>query len=60
MRTLVVDHPLVAHKLTVLRDKETDSPTFRSLADELRKQGHLGDRSRADRLAADPARLVVE
>lgn len=35
MRTLVVDHPLVAHKLTVLRDKETDSPTFRSLADEL-------------------------
>jgi len=35
MRTLVVDHPLVAHKLTVLRDRETDSPTFRSLADEL-------------------------
>ena len=35
MRTLVVDHPLVAHKLTVLRDRDTDSPTFRSLADEL-------------------------
>jgi uracil phosphoribosyltransferase len=35
MRTQVVDHPLVAHKLTVLRDKDTDSPTFRSLADEL-------------------------
>ncbi|TWH00935.1 uracil phosphoribosyltransferase [Nocardioides sp. J9] len=35
MRTLVVDHPLVAHKLTVLRDQQTDSPTFRSLADEL-------------------------
>ena len=35
MRTLVVDHPLVAHKLTVLRDESTDSPTFRSLADEL-------------------------
>ncbi|GAA3835895.1 uracil phosphoribosyltransferase [Nocardioides panacisoli] len=35
MRTLVVDHPLVAHKLTVLRDENTDSPTFRSLADEL-------------------------
>ncbi|MDN5744952.1 MAG: uracil phosphoribosyltransferase [Nocardioidaceae bacterium] len=35
MRTLVVDHPLVAHKLTVLRDHQTDSPTFRSLADEL-------------------------
>jgi uracil phosphoribosyltransferase len=35
MRTHVVDHPLVAHKLTVLRDENTDSPTFRSLADEL-------------------------
>ncbi|GLW12434.1 uracil phosphoribosyltransferase [Microtetraspora sp. NBRC 13810] len=35
MRTLVVDHPLVAHKLTVLRDVQTDSPTFRRLADEL-------------------------
>ena len=35
MRTHVVDHPLVAHKLTVLRKVETDSPTFRSLADEL-------------------------
>ena len=31
----VVDHPLVAHKLTVLRDARTDTPTFRSLADEL-------------------------
>ena len=35
MRTLVVDHPLVAHKLTSLRDERTDSPTFRRLADEL-------------------------
>ena len=35
MRTHVVDHPLVAHKLTALRDETTDSPTFRSLADEL-------------------------
>jgi len=35
METLVVDHPLVAHKLTVLRDQETDSPTFRRLAEEL-------------------------
>ena len=35
MRTQVVDHPLVAHKLTHLRDENTDSPTFRSLADEL-------------------------
>jgi uracil phosphoribosyltransferase len=35
MRVHVVDHPLVAHKLTVLRDATTDSPTFRRLADEL-------------------------
>ncbi|MBM9458631.1 uracil phosphoribosyltransferase [Nocardioides sp. zg-536] len=35
MRTHVVDHPLVAHKLTVLRDQATDSPTFRSLTEEL-------------------------
>ena len=35
METLVVDHPLVAHKLTTLRNKETDSSTFRRLADEL-------------------------
>ena len=35
MRLHVVDHPLVAHKLTVLRDEATDSPTFRRLADEL-------------------------
>ena len=35
MRTLVVDHPLVAHKLTALRDARTESPTFRRLADEL-------------------------
>ncbi len=35
MRTHVADHPLVAHKLTALRDETTDSPTFRRLADEL-------------------------
>lgn len=35
MRTQVVDHPLVAHKLTALRDSRTDSPTFRRLTDEL-------------------------
>src|SRR5690625_3745229 len=35
MRLLVVDHPLVAHKLTVLRDKNTTSPTFQLLVDEL-------------------------
>jgi uracil phosphoribosyltransferase len=35
MRTLVVDHPLVAHKLTALRSETTDTPTFRRLADQL-------------------------
>ena len=35
MRVHVADHPLIAHKLTALRDKHTDSPTFRRLADEL-------------------------
>ena len=35
MRLHVVDHPLVSHKLTVLRDEDTDSPTFRRLTDEL-------------------------
>jgi uracil phosphoribosyltransferase len=35
MRVQVVDHPLVAHKLTALRDQETETPTFRRLADEL-------------------------
>ena len=35
MRVHVADHPLIAHKLTYLRKRETDSPTFRRLADEL-------------------------
>jgi len=35
MRLHVADHPLVAHKLTVLRRRETPSPTFRLLVDEL-------------------------
>ncbi|WP_426564034.1 uracil phosphoribosyltransferase [Angustibacter sp. McL0619] len=35
MRVHVADHPLIAHKLTALRDENTDSPTFRRLADEL-------------------------
>src|ERR1700689_1778813 len=35
MRTLVVDHPLVTHKLTALRDVASDTATFRSLTDEL-------------------------
>ncbi|MFZ8926973.1 MAG: uracil phosphoribosyltransferase, partial [Candidatus Nanopelagicales bacterium] len=35
MRTIVVQHPLVAHKLTTLRDETTDSATFRLLVEEL-------------------------
>ena len=35
MRTLVIDHPLVAHKLTRLRRADTSSATFRLLAEEL-------------------------
>jgi len=35
MRVHVADHPLVTHKLTMLRDKNTPSPTFRALAEEL-------------------------
>ena len=35
MRIFVADHPLVAHKLTALRDAATVSPTFRALCDEL-------------------------
>ena len=35
MEVTVVDHPLVAHKLTVLRDQRTDTPTFRRLTDQL-------------------------
>ena len=35
MRLTVVDHPLVQHKISILRDKETPSPLFRLLAEEL-------------------------
>lgn len=35
MRVLTADHPLIQHKLTYLRDRRTDSPTFRRLAEEL-------------------------
>lgn len=35
MHLHVADHPLIRHKVTVLRDKETKSPTFRQLVDEL-------------------------
>ena len=32
---LVVDHPIVAHRLSVLRDAETDNATFRTIVGEL-------------------------
>jgi uracil phosphoribosyltransferase len=35
MRLHVANHPLITHKLTVLRDKSTPSSVFRSLATEL-------------------------
>ena len=35
MRLHVAEHPLVAHKLTVLRNVTTSSPTFRLLVEEL-------------------------
>jgi uracil phosphoribosyltransferase len=35
MRMLLADHPLVTHKLTLLRDAGTGTATFRTLADEL-------------------------
>ena len=35
MRVTVLDHPLVAHKLSVLRDKDTSSPVVRLLVEEL-------------------------
>lgn len=35
MRVFVADHPLITHKLTVLRNENTPQPTFRLLIDEL-------------------------
>ena len=35
MKVHVANHPLIAHKLTVLRDKKSDSPKFRHLVEEL-------------------------
>lgn len=35
MRVFVADHPLITHKLTVLRDEKTPQPTFRLLIEEL-------------------------
>jgi uracil phosphoribosyltransferase len=35
METVILDHPLVSAKLTLLRDKNTDSLSFRHLVEEL-------------------------
>ena len=35
MKVLVANHPFITHKLTVLRDKETNSQVFRHLVEEL-------------------------
>jgi uracil phosphoribosyltransferase len=35
MRVFIADHPLITHKITVLRDKNTPSPIFRELVEEL-------------------------
>ncbi|MFM7138988.1 MAG: uracil phosphoribosyltransferase, partial [Actinomycetes bacterium] len=35
METVILDHPLVSAKLTLLRDKNTDSLIFRHLVEEL-------------------------
>ncbi len=35
MRVHIADHPLITHKLTVLRDRRTPSPVFRALCEEL-------------------------
>ena len=35
MQVHVAKHPLIVHKLTILRDKKTNSPTFRHLVEEL-------------------------
>lgn len=35
MKVHVANHPLITHKVTLLRDKNTNSPTFRQLTEEL-------------------------
>lgn len=35
MKVHVANHPLLTHKLTMLRDERTNSPTFRALTEEI-------------------------
>ena len=59
MRVHVADHPLIAHKLTYLRDKRTDSPDLpaarRGAGDAARLRGHPRRARRAVR-DRDPGR----
>ena len=34
-KVIVIDHPLVQHKLSILRDRETGTKEFRELVEEL-------------------------
>ena len=36
----IMDHPLVAHKLSILRDKNTSTKDFREIVSEI---GHVDD-----------------
>ena len=56
MRTLVVDHPLVAHKLSRLRRQETSSATFRLLAEELVT---LLAYEATDRVVVEPVQIIT-
>ena len=35
MKINIVDHPLIQHKLTLMRRKETSTSTFRQLVNEI-------------------------
>ena len=54
MRTILADHPLIAHKLTTLRDERTDSPTFRRLVEEFPRSPLQAE---ARRLAGGPGAI---
>lgn len=56
MKLQVINHPLVAHKLTVLRDENTPSPIFRQLVEELiMLESYEATRD----LAAQPHKIVT-
>ena len=60
MRVHVADHPLITHKLTVLRDENTPSPIFRALVEELvTLLAYEAHARRARRAGRDRARPVA-